>query len=120
MPFGAPGMDVRASSPYVATRHAAAVRLIESAGLNFLLILSALLSALTGAFGVAREGEPRLHQAAAAVESAAAEAAEVAAEAVPAKTAPMAAMAAAAVEPLEAPVFDLARVAALETIRLLE
>ena len=113
-------MDVEPVRYYVALEAAASARPIVRAGLNFLLILSALLSAVTGAFAGAREQEPRTHQAAAALESAAAEAVESAVSAVPAAAPTLAAALPAPAEPIEGATFALAFEAPLDGIRLLE
>ena len=113
-------MDVGDVRYYVAPEAAEGARPIERAGLNFLLILSALLSAVTGAFAGAREQEPRIHQAAAALESAAAEAVEAAAAVAPAAAPILAAVMSTAAEPIPGPDLALAFAAPLETVRLLE
>jgi hypothetical protein len=92
-----------------------------SAGLEFLLILSALLSAVTGAFTGVRAPEARAHHAAASLHTAA--------TAMPRAVRPARAAAAVTVATsfaalpealLERPSFALKLPAALETIRLLE
>ena len=98
-----------------------APRPFASIGLELLLIFSALLSSLTGALTGARAPEQRLHHAAAALESVAAEPAR---SALPARIATVR-----VVVPVLAPrrhkaraglAFALSVPTALETIRLLE
>ena len=116
-------MDVRRARPYVAARRRRICALSHpevSIGLEFLLILSALLSAATGALTGARAPETRLHHAAAALETAEAVAPR------PADEAQAVARVAALfdIATLGTPVadlaLDLAAAAPLETIRLLE
>ena len=92
----------------------------ESAGLELLLIFSALLSAVTGALSGVRAPEARPHHAAASMETVAA--APVRAVQ-PARTAPVRTAVRAVARPLPAPegsAFALTFPAALETIRLIE
>ncbi len=92
-----------------------------SAALELLLILSALLSAVTGAFTGVRAPEVRAQHAAAALETAemAAPCAVSPARAVPAASPEMAALGLPAALP-KLPAFALTLSAPLETIRLLE
>jgi hypothetical protein len=113
-------MDVEPVRYYVASEAAAKARPIVRAGLNFLLILSALLSAVTGAFAGAREQEPRTHQAAAALESAVAVTVESAVSAVPAASPILAAALPARAETTALAAFPIALAAPLDGVRLLE
>jgi hypothetical protein len=92
---------------------------MTSACLELLLILSALLSAVTGAFTGVREPGQRLH-AAAAIESTAAEAPRAAAAILPAAIAASVADFAAPVSHGRHAAFALALAAPLDTVRLLE
>jgi hypothetical protein len=88
--------------------------------LEFLLILSALLSAATGVLTGARAPETRLHHAAAAIEAADAVAPTPADEARAVKSAALDFDFASLAAPVAATALDLAAAAPLETIRLLE
>jgi hypothetical protein len=101
-------------------RPAVNARPMTSVRLELLLILSALLSAVTGAFTGVREPGQRLHHAAAALESTAAEAPRTAAAILPAAIADSVAAFAAPVSHGEGAAFALALAAPLDTIRLLE
>ena len=116
-------MDVRARRPYVAARR----RRIGppshpevSIGLEFLLILSALLSAATGALTGARAPETRLHHAAAAIEAADRVAPLPADEALAVKAPALALDMVSLAAPVAADALDLVAAAPLETIRLIE
>jgi len=89
--------------------------------LEFLLILSALLSAATGALTGARAPETRLHHAAAAIETAEAVAPRPADEArAVVGVFTLALDLASLVAPVAGEALDLAAAAPLETVRLLE
>jgi hypothetical protein len=91
-----------------------------SFGLEFLLILSALLSAATGALTGARAPEARLHHAAAALETAEAVAPRPADEARAVQAFVFAFDIASLAAPVAGAALDLAAAAPLETVRLLE
>jgi hypothetical protein len=116
-------MDVRARRPYVAARRGREGALSHrevSIGLEFLLILSALLSAATGVLTGARAPEARLHHAAAAIEAADAVAPRPADEAQAVKAFAPALDFASLAAPVASAALDLAASTPLETIRLLE
>jgi hypothetical protein len=91
-----------------------------SIGLEFLLILSALLSAATGALTGARAPETRLNHAAAALEAADAVAPAPADEAQAVRTLALTLDFASLAAPVAGAALDLAAAAPLETVRLLE
>ena len=116
-------MDLWTRRPYVAARRRRLGALSHpevSIGLEFLLILSALLSAATGALTGARAPEARLHHAAAAIETADAVAPAPADEARAARAFAPALDFASLAAPVADEALDLAASAPLETIRLLE
>ncbi len=88
--------------------------------MEFLLILSALLSAATGALTGARAPEARHHQAAAAIEAADAVAPSPAGEALVARSFAPGFDLASLAAPVASEALDLAASAPLETIRLIE
>ena len=116
-------MDLRGRRPYVAPlgrRQGARSYPEVSLRLEFLLILSALLSAATGALTGARAPETRQHHAVAAIEVADSLAPrpvdEVRAVRIPSFALDFSSLAA----PVAAAALDLAASAPLETVRLLE
>ncbi len=88
--------------------------------MEFLLILSALLSAATGALTGARAPETRLHHAAAALEAAEAVAPRPADEARAVRALRPSLDFASLAAPVAGAALDLAAAAPLETVRLLE
>jgi len=91
-----------------------------SIGLEFLLILSALLSAATGALTGARAPETRLHHAAAALEAPEAVAPRPADEALAVRALRPSLDFTSLAAPVAGAALDLAAPAPLETVRLLE
>ena len=116
-------MDLWPSRPYVPVRG----RLEDAAshpevrfGLEFLLILSALLSAATGVLTGARAPEARQHHAVAALEAADSIAPQPADEILAVRASALALDFASLAAPVAEAAFDLAPPAPLETVRLLE
>jgi hypothetical protein len=116
-------MDVRARRPYVAPRRRGEVAQSWSEvsfGLEFLLILSALLSAATGVLTGASVPEARLHHAAAALEAAESVSPVPADEAISARDPALALDIASLAAPVGDKALRLVAAAPLETVRLLE
>ena len=116
-------MDLWTSRPYVAARgrrDGGTLHPEVSFGLEFLLILSALLSAATGVLTGARAPEARQHHAVAALEAADAVAPCPAEEVKAARTLAFALDFASLAAPFAGEALDLALRAPLETVRLLE
>ena len=116
-------MDLWTSRPYVAARrrrNGESAHPEVSVGLEFLLILSALLSAATGALTGVRAPETRAHHAAAALEAAEVLAPCPAEEVQAARAFAFVLDLASLAAPVASQALDLALPAPLETIRLLE
>lgn len=116
-------MDLWASRPYVPVRgrpKGVPSHPEVSFGLEFLLILSALLSAATGVLTGARAPEARQHHAVAAIEAADSIAPRPAHEARAVRASAPALDVASLAAPVAGKALDLAASAPLETVRLLE